>query len=61
MFLTPVVEHEIISIVKLCKPKNSKDCDDISMYLSLKLSSQLLSLLLTFLIYHSLVEFSQIT
>ena len=32
MFLTHVVEHEIISIVKLCKPKNSKDCDDISMY-----------------------------
>ena len=32
MFLTPVVEHEIISIVKLCKPTNSKDCDDISMY-----------------------------
>ena len=66
MFLTPVVEHELISIVKLCKPKNSKDCDDISntnlvCMLSLKLSSQLLSLLLTFLIYHSLVEFSQIT
>ena len=33
MFLTPVVENEIINIVKLCKPKNStKDCDDISMY-----------------------------
>ena len=27
-----VVENEIINIVKLCKPKNSKDCDDISMY-----------------------------
>ena len=33
MFLTPVLESEIINIVKLCKPKNStKDCDDISMY-----------------------------
>ena len=32
MFLTPVDESEIINIVKLCKPKNSKDCDDISMY-----------------------------
>ena len=32
MFLTPVVENEIINIVKLCKPKNSKDRDDISMY-----------------------------
>ena len=27
-----VVENEIINIVKLCKPKHSKDCDDISMY-----------------------------
>ncbi len=32
MFLTPVDESEIIYIVKLCKPKTSKDCDDISMY-----------------------------
>ena len=32
MFLTTVVESEVIHIVKLCKPKNSKDCDDISMY-----------------------------
>ena len=32
IFLTPVVESEIINIVKLCKPKNSKDYDDISMY-----------------------------
>ena len=32
MFLTPVDESEIINIVKLCKPKNSKYCDDISMY-----------------------------
>ena len=32
MFLTPVIENEIINIVKLCKPKNSKDCDHISRY-----------------------------
>ena len=32
MFLKPVVENEIINIVKLCKHKNSKECDDISMY-----------------------------
>ena len=32
MFFTPVVESEIINIDKLCKPKNSKDCDDINMY-----------------------------
>ena len=30
--MTPVVENEIINVVKLCKPKNSKDCDDISMF-----------------------------
>ena len=36
MFLTPVVESEIINIVNLCKPKNSKDCDDISMYVIYK-------------------------
>ena len=30
--MTPVVENGIINIVKLCKPKNFKDCDDISMY-----------------------------
>ena len=36
MFLTPVVESEIINIVKLCEPKNSKDCDDISMYVIAK-------------------------
>ena len=63
MFLTPVDESEIINIVKLCKPKNStKDCDDISMYvIYIMLLSQLLNFLLTFLIYYSLVEFSQIT
>ena len=32
MLLTHVVENEIINIVKLCKPKHSKDCDDVSMY-----------------------------
>ena len=36
MFLTPVVESEIINIVKLCEPINSKDCDDISMYVIAK-------------------------
>ena len=32
ILLTPVGESEINDIVKLCKPKNSRDCDDISMY-----------------------------
>ena len=36
MFLTPVVENEIINIVKLCKPNNFKDSDDISIYVIAK-------------------------
>ena len=32
MFITPVSEDEINTIVKSCKPKHSKDCDDMSMY-----------------------------
>ena len=30
------VENEIINIVKMCKPKNSTDCDDNSMYVICK-------------------------
>ena len=33
LFLSPVIENEIINTVKSCKPKTSKDCDDISMCL----------------------------
>ena len=61
MFLTPVDESEIINIVKLCKPKYSKDCDDISMYVISNVIVSIAKPLLTFLIYHSLVEFSKIT
>ena len=32
MFINPVSEHEVVSIIKSCKPKHSKDCDDINMY-----------------------------
>ena len=32
MFITPVSENEIITTVKSYKPKHSKDCDDMSMY-----------------------------
>jgi hypothetical protein len=31
MFLNPVTDDEIVSLVKLTKPKMSKDCDDLSM------------------------------
>ena len=55
MFLTPVVENEIINIVKLCKPKHSKDCDDISTCVIYTGIIPISNLLLIFLIYHSLV------
>ena len=61
MFLTPVDESEIINIVKLCKPKNSKDCDDISMYVISNVIVSIAKPLAHIFIYHSLVEFSQIT
>ena len=32
IFLNPISEQEVIYIVKSCKPKNSKDCDELSMY-----------------------------
>ena len=32
MFINPVSVDEVVSIIKLCKSKLSKDCDDINMY-----------------------------
>ena len=32
IFLNPISEQKVFSIVKYCKPKNSKDCDELSMY-----------------------------
>ncbi len=32
MFINPVNEAEVIRIIKLCKPKDSMDYDDISMW-----------------------------
>ena len=34
MFINPVNEAEVIRIIKLCKPKDSMDYDDISMWVS---------------------------
>ena len=31
MFINPVSEDEVVNIIKSCKPKQSKDCDDINM------------------------------
>ena len=32
MFINPVNEAEVMRIIKLCKPKDSMDYDDISMW-----------------------------
>ena len=32
MFINPVNEAEVIRIIKLCRPNDSMDCDDISMW-----------------------------
>ena len=34
MFINPVSEDEVVNIIKSCKPKHSKDCDDINMYVT---------------------------
>ena len=41
MFINPVSEDEVVSIIKSCKPKHSKDCDDINMYVLSKLTDQI--------------------
>ena len=38
MFINPVSEDEVVSIIKSCKPKHSKDCDDINMYVLSKVT-----------------------
>ena len=43
MFINPVSEEEVVSIIKSCKPKHSKDCDDINMYVLSKVLTRLLS------------------
>ena len=32
MFINPVSEDEVVNIIKSCKPKHCKDCDDINRY-----------------------------
>ena len=41
MFINPVSEDEVVNIIKSCKPKHSKDCDDINMYVLLKVTDQI--------------------
>ena len=54
MFINPVNEAEVIRIIKLCKPKESMDYDDISMWVLSRIVPQVVKLLFTFLIFHSL-------
>ena len=41
MFINPVSEDEVVNIIKSCKPKHSKDCDDINMYVLSKVTDQI--------------------
>ena len=41
MFLNPVSINEVINIVKTCKPKNSKDCDGLIMYIVSRVINQI--------------------
>ena len=40
MFINPVNEAEVIGIIKLCKPKDSMDYDDISMWVLSRIAPQ---------------------
>ena len=40
MFINPVNEAEVIRIIKLCKPKDSMDYDDISMWVISRIAPQ---------------------
>ena len=40
MFINPVNEAEVIRIIKLCKPKDSMDYDDISMWVLSRIAPQ---------------------
>ena len=41
MFINPLSEDEVVNIIKSCKPKLSKDCDDINMYVLSKVTDQI--------------------
>ena len=41
MFINPVSEDEVVSIIKSCKPKHPKDRDDINMYVISKVTDQI--------------------
>ena len=39
--INPVSEDEVVNIIESCKPKQSKDCDDINMYVLSKVTEQI--------------------
>ena len=39
--INPVSEDDVVSIIKSCKSKYSKDCDDINMYVLSKVTDQI--------------------
>ena len=41
MFINPVSADEVVNIIKSCKPKQSKDCDDINMSVLSKVTDQI--------------------
>ena len=41
MFINPVSEDEVVSIITSCKPKHSQDCDDINMYVLSKVTDDI--------------------
>ena len=45
MFINPVNGAEVIRIIKLCKPKDSMDYDDISMWVLSRIAHQVVKLL----------------
>ena len=53
MFINPVSEDEVVNIIKSCKPKHSKDCDDINMYVLSKVTDQIVKPLVHYSIFHS--------
>ena len=40
-YIHPVSEDEVVNIIKSGKPKHSKDCDDINMYVLSKVTDQI--------------------
>ena len=43
MFINPVSEGAVVSIIKSCRPNHSKDCDDINMYVLSKVTDQIVN------------------